>query len=252
MVRTAVALLLVGWVLPMPVGAAEVHVAVAANFTAPMQKLAGMFERQTGHRVAASFGSTGKLATQIQNGAPFEVFLAADDETPAKLERSGHAVSGSRVTYAIGRLVLWSREPGRVDSDGAVLRGSTVDRLAIADPRLAPYGAAAVQTLRALGLYERLQPRLVTGENITQAHQFVATGNAPLGFVALSQVQVDGRIIEGSAWLVPARLHEPIVQQAVLLNPGRDSPAAAAFIGFLRSEPVRAVIRGAGYDTPPE
>ncbi|NBR97992.1 MAG: molybdate ABC transporter substrate-binding protein [Betaproteobacteria bacterium] len=239
MVRTAVALLLVGWVLPMPVGAAEVHVAVAANFTAPMQKLAGMFERQTGHRVAASFGSTGKLATQIQNGAPFEVFLAADDETPAKLERSGHAVSGSRVTYAIGRLVLWSRESGRVDGDGAVLRGSTVDRLAIA-------------TLRALGLYERLQPRLVTGENITQAHQFVATGNAPLGFVALSQVQVDGRITEGSAWLVPARLHEPIVQQAVLLNPGRDSPAAAAFIGFLRSEPVRAVIRGAGYDTPPE
>jgi molybdate transport system substrate-binding protein len=213
-----------------------------------MQKLARLFEQQTGHKVVASYGSTGKLAAQIQNGAPFEVFLAADDETPAKLERSAHAVSGSRFTYAVGRLVLWSRDPGRVDGNGEVLRGDSFERLAIADPRLAPYGAAAVQTLRALGLHERLQPRLVTGENITQAHQFVATGNAQLGFVALSQVQIDGRIAEGSAWVVPARLHEPIVQQAVLLANGRDHPAATAFLGFLRSEPVRALIRGFGYD----
>ena len=247
MVRTAVALLLVGWVLPTPVGAAEVHVAVAANFTAPMQKLAGMFERQTGHRVAASFGSTGKLATQIQNGAPFEVFLAADDETPAKLERSGHAVSGSRVTYAIGRLVLWSREPGRVNGDGAVLRGSTVDRLAIADPRLAPYGAAAVQTLRALGLYERLQPRLVTGENITQAHQFVATGNAPLGFVALSQVVQEGKISTGSAWIVPSNLHYPIAQDAVVLKNGKEQAAANALMIYLQSDKIKSLIRSYGY-----
>lgn len=228
--------------------AAEVQVAVAANFTAPMQTLAQLFEQQTGHRVVASYGSTGKLATQIRNGAPFEVFLAADDETPARLERSTHAVTGSRFTYAVGRLVLWSRDPGRVDGKGEVLRSDGFERLAIADPRLAPYGAAAVQTLRSLGLYDRLQPRLVTGENITQAHQFVATGNAQLGFVALSQVEVDGRIAEGSAWVVPARLHEPVEQQAVLLTQGRDNPAARALLGFLRSEPARAVIRGYGYD----
>ena len=228
--------------------AAEVQVAVAANFTAPMQRLAQLFEQQTGHKVVASYGSTGKLAAQIQNGAPFEVFLAADDETPAKLERSTHAVTGSRFTYAVGRLVLWSRDPGRVDGKGEVLRSDGFERLAIADPRLAPYGAAAVQTLRSLGLYDRLQPRLVTGENITQAHQFVATGNAQLGFVALSQVEVDGRIAEGSAWVVPARLHEPVEQQAVLLTQGRDNPAARALLGFLRSEPARAVIRGYGYD----
>jgi molybdate transport system substrate-binding protein len=244
--------LIVAWVLAVaPARAAEVQVAVAANFTAPMQKLAPLFEQQTGHKVVASFGSTGKLAAQVQNGAPFEVFLAADDETPAKLERNGAAVSGSRFTYAIGRLVLWSRQVGLVDGKGEVLRGDAFDRLAIADPRLAPYGAAAAQTLRALGLYERLQARLITGESITQAHQFVATGNAQLGFVALSQVQVDARIAEGSAWVVPDRLHEPIVQQAVLLSHGRDKPAAAALLQFLRSETARAVIRGGGYDLPP-
>jgi len=179
------------------------------------------------------------------------------------LRGQSHAPSGvgidepriDRATFGIDRFVFGGNHDLATDRNNAALVDedrAVFDRLAIADPRLAPYGAAAVQTLRALGLYERLQPRLVTGENITQAHQFVATGNAPLGFVALSQVHVDGRIAEGSAWLVPARLHEPIVQQAVLLNPGRDSPAAAAFIGLLRSEPVRAVIRGAGYDTPPE
>lgn len=227
--------------------AAEVQVAVAANFTATMQRLAPMFEQQTGHKVVASYGSTGKFFAQISNGAPFEVFLAADDETPAKLERSSAAVAGSQFTYATGRLVLWSRQPGAVDSKGEVLRGDSFERLAIADPKLAPYGAAAVQTLRSLGLLERLQPRLVTGENITQAHQFVATGNAQLGFVALSQVQADGRIAEGSGWVVPANLHEPIVQQAVLLAAGRDNPAARALLEFLRGEPARAVIRQAGY-----
>lgn len=227
--------------------AAEVQVAVAANFTATMQRLAPMFEQQTGHKVVASYGSTGKFFAQISNGAPFEVFLAADDETPAKLERSSAAVAGSRFTYATGRLVLWSRQPGVVDSKGEVLRSDSFERLAIADPKLAPYGAAAVQTLRSLGLLERLQPRLVTGENITQAHQFVATGNAQLGFVALSQVQADGRIAKGSGWVVPANLHEPIVQQAVLLAAGRENTAARALLEFLRGEPARAVIRQAGY-----
>jgi len=227
--------------------AADVQVAVAANFTAPMQKLAPLFEQQTGHKVVASYGSTGKFFGQINNGAPFEVLLAADDETPARLEQNGGAVTGTRFTYAIGRLVLWSRQAGVVDKNGEVLRGDSFERIAIADPKLAPYGAAAVQTLRALGVLERQQPRFVTGENITQAHQFVATGNAQLGFVALSQVQVDGRITEGSAWVVPAHLHEPIVQQAVLLTAGRDNPAARALLDFLRSEPARAMIRRSGY-----
>jgi len=244
MVLTLVATLLAG-----PCAAAEVAVAVAANFTAPMQRLVPLFEQQTGHKVLASYGSTGKLFSQISNGAPFEVLLAADDETPARLERSGGAVTGTRFTYAIGRLVLWSRQPGVVDGNGEVLRGDGFDRLAIADPRLAPYGAAAVQTLRSLGLFERLQPRLVMGESITQAHQFVATGNAPLGFVALSQVYADGRLTEGSAWVVPTQMHDLIRQQAVLLAKGRDNPAARALLDFLRSEPVRAVIRQSGYAT---
>lgn len=235
-----------------PAAAAEVAVAVAANFAAPMQRLAPLFEQQTGHKVVASYGSTGKFFAQIDNGAPFEVFLAADDETPARLERAGAAVAGTRFTYAVGRLVLWSRQVGVVDGNAEVLRGDSIDRLAIADPGLSPYGAAAVQTLKSLGLFQRLRPRFVTGENISQAYQFVATGNAPLGFVALSQVQVDGRIGEGSAWVVPAALHEPIRQDAVMLARGRGKPAAIALLEFLRSAPARAVIRAAGYtvDTP--
>lgn len=241
-------LILAGLLAAPGASAAEVQVAVAANFTAPMQRLAPLFEQQTGHKVVAAYGSTGKFFSQINNGAPFEVFLAADDETPARLERNGGAVIGTRFTYAVGRLVLWSRQTGVVDGNGEVLRGDGFGRLAIADPKLAPYGAAAVQTLRSLGLLERLQPRFVTGESITQTHQFVATGNAPLGFVALSQVQADGRIAEGSGWVVPASLHEPIVQQAVLLTKGRDNPAARALLDFLRSEPARALIRSYGYD----
>jgi len=241
--------LILAWLLAAPgVSAAEVQVAVAANFTAPMQRLAPLFEQQTGHKVVAAYGSTGKFFSQINNGAPFEVFLAADDETPARLERNGGAVTGTRFTYAIGRLVLWSRQTGVVDGNGEVLRGDGFDRLAIADPKLAPYGAAAVQTLRSMGLLERLQPRFVTGENITQAHQFVATGNAQLGFVALSQVYADGRITDGSAWVVPAQMHDLIRQQGVLLTKGRDNPAARALLDFLRSEPARALIRNHGYD----
>jgi len=241
--------LILAWLLAAPgVSAAEVQVAVAANFTAPMQRLAPLFEQQTGHKVVAAYGSTGKFFSQINNGAPFEVFLAADDETPARLERNGGAVTGTRFTYAIGRLVLWSRQTGVVDGNGEVLRGDGFDRLAIADPKLAPYGAAAVQTLRSMGLLERLQPRFVTGENITQAHQFIATGNAQLGFVALSQVYADGRITDGSAWVVPAQMHDLIRQQGVLLTKGRDNPAARALLDFLRSEPARALIRSHGYD----
>ena len=227
--------------------AAEVSVAVATNFTAPMQKIAARFEQDTGHKAVLAFGSTGRFYAQIRNGAPFQVLLAADDETPARLEREGVGVPGSRFTYATGRLVLWSSQPGLVDAQGEVLRSGRVDRLALADPKLAPYGAAAIETLGALGVLEALRPRFVQGENIAQAHQFVATGNAALGFVALSQVFSDGRLTSGSAWVVPAHLHAPIRQDALLLEKGRDNPAATALLQDLRGDKARAVLRSYGY-----
>ena len=228
--------------------AAEVKVAVAANFSAPMQKLAQVFERQTGHKALLSFGGTGSLHAQIRHGAPFQVLLAADDETPRRLEAEGLGVPGSRFTYATGRLVLWSRQPGLVDDKGEVLRSGKFQRLAIANPKLAPYGAAAVETLTRLGLLAELQPRIVQGDNIGQTYQFVASENAQLGFVALSQVHADGRISQGSGWLVPASLHQPIRQDAVLLKAGQGNPAASALLTFLRGDKARAVIRSYGYE----
>lgn len=227
--------------------AGEVAVAVAANFTAPMQKIAAAFERDSGHRLAMSFGSTGKFYAQIRHGAPFEVLLAADDATPARLEREGYGVAGSRFTYAVGTLVLWSKAPDLVDDQGEVLRTGSFDRLALADPKLAPYGAAAMQTLQALGLADSLRDRLVQGESIGQAYQFVATRNAQLGFVALSQVFSEGRIGEGSAWQVPAALHEPIRQDALILTAGKDNPAAAELMRYLQGEAARAIIHSHGY-----
>ena len=228
--------------------AAEVQVAVAANFTAPMQAIAAAFEQEQGHKAALSFGATGKFYAQIQNGAPFAIFLAADDTTPAKLEAEGSAVAGSRFTYAIGRLVLWSRTPGLVDDQGAVLKQGEFNHLAIANPRLAPYGAAAIETLTALHLLDATQAKFVQAENIAQAHQFIATGNAELGFVALSQVMAEGRISQGSGWVVPADLHQPIRQDAVLLTNGKNNPAAVALLQFLRGEKARAIIKSYGYD----
>jgi molybdate transport system substrate-binding protein len=228
--------------------AGEVSVAVAANFTAPMQKIAAAFARDTGHQATLAFGSTGKFHAQILHGAPFQVLLAADDKTPAHLERDGRAVSGSRFTYAIGRLVLWSRDPARVDAEGAVLRSERLARLALADPKLAPYGAAAMEVIQGLGLSTALAPRLVQGENIAQAYQFAATGNADLAFVALSQVYADGRLTRGSAWIVPANRHAPIRQDAILLLPGRDNPAATALLNYLRGDKARDIIRSYGYD----
>ena len=227
----------------------EVQVAVAANFSAPMQKIAAEFERDTGHKALISFGSTGKLYAQIKNGAPFDVLLAADDETPARLEREGLAASGSRYTYAIGRLVLWSAQPGLVDAQGGILKRGGFARLALANPRLAPYGAAAMQTLQSLGVAETLAPKFVQGENIAQTYQFVASGNAQLGFVALSQAYENGRLKGGSAWIVPDTLHRPIRQDAVILEHGRDKPAAAALMKYLKSDKARATIRAFGYDS---
>ena len=233
--------------MSLPCQSAEVNAAVAANFAAPMQRIAMAFEQETGHKAILSFGSTGNLYAQIRNGAPFQILLSADSQTPAKLESEGLGLTGSRFTYAVGTLVLWSKQPGFVDEKGDVLRVGKFERIAIANPKLAPYGVAALQTLTQLGVLSSVQPKLVQGENIAQAFQFVATENAQLGLVALSQVMVDGKIAQGSAWIVPSKLHAPIAQDAILLVKGRDNPAAAALMRYLQSDRVKTIIRSYGY-----
>lgn len=245
--RLAALLSLVLALLAPAASAAEVKVAVAANFAEPAKAIAARFKARTGHDASLSFGSSGQFYAQIANGAPFEVLLSADRERPEKAEAEGLAVPRSRFTYAVGRLVLYSRTPGLVDGRGAVLRRGRFDKIAIADPRTAPYGVAAVETLRRLGVYDTLAPRLVQGTSITQAYQFVDTGAAELGFVALSQVV---RAKGGSRWLVPAASHTPIDQQAVLLKVGAGNAAARAFMGFLKGPEARAIIRSYGYEVP--
>jgi molybdate transport system substrate-binding protein len=224
-----------------------VSVAVAANFTAPMQKIAAEFAKDTGHKAELSFGATGKFYAQISNGAPFGVLLAADDTTPAKIASEGKGVADSRFTYAVGKLVLWSKQDGYVDAQGAVLKTGKFQHVAIANPKLAPYGLAAEQTLTQLGLLEQIKPKFVQGENIGQTYQFAATGNAELGFVALSQVMEDGKIKSGSAWLVPSSMHEPIRQDAIVLNTAKDNAAAKALMNYLRGDKARAIITSYGY-----
>ncbi|RCX10121.1 molybdate ABC transporter substrate-binding protein [Extensimonas vulgaris] len=230
----------------------EVQVAVAANFTAPMQKIAALFAQDTGHKAVLAFGSTGKFYAQIKNGAPFEVLLAADDETPARLEQEGAALAGSHFTYAVGKLVLWSAQPGVVDAAGEVLRRGNFTHLAIANPKLAPYGAAGIAAMQALGVYDALAPKIVQAENIGQAYQFIASGNAQLGFVAYAQVlDEQGQLKGGSMWLVPAKLYRPIRQDAVVLTKGtagsQPKPAVAALMQYLRGDKARAVIQTYGY-----
>lgn len=233
----------------MQAGAGDVRVAVASNFSAPMERIVAQFQVESGHKVSISTGSTGKFYAQIRNGAPYDVLVAADEATPQRLEDDGLTVAGSRFVYALGKLALWSAQPGVVDGKGAVLRGS-YNRLAIADPRLAPYGMAAQETLQNLGLWNGLQARLVRGENITQAYQFTATGNAELGFVALSQITKEGKITSGSSWLVPSQLYNPIRQSAVQLSAAKDPVASRAFLEFMRGEQALAVIRSFGYELP--
>jgi len=228
--------------------AGEVQVAVAANFAGPMEKLAAQFQKDTGHKAVVASGATGKFYAQIRNGAPFEVLLSADDETPARLEAEGQAVAKSRFTYAIGRLVLWSAKANYVDAAGAVLKTGDFTHLAIANPKTAPYGAAATAVIDKLGLTARLQPRLVQGENIAQAFQFASTGNAELGFVAQAQVWRDGKFTAGSGWIVPATMHTPIRQDAALLTRGAKNPAAQALLDYLRSDKAKALIRAYGYE----
>ena len=230
--------------------AAEVKVAVAANFAQPMKEIAAEFEKETGHKVALTQGATGKFYAQISNGAPFELFLSADDETASRLVKEGKAVSHSRFTYAIGRLMLWSPDDRLVDQGGSVLKSDRFKFIAIANAKVAPYGRAAVQTMQKLGVLMAIEPRVVQGESITQTHQFVTSGNAQLGFVALSQVWEGGRLKSGSGWIVPDTMHEELRQDALLLNPGKDSAAAGALLAYLKSDKAKKIIDRYGYKLP--
>jgi molybdate transport system substrate-binding protein len=232
------------------VNASEVTVAVAANFSAPAQQIAVLFQQESGYTAKLSFGSSGKLYAQIKNGAPFDIFLSADEETPKRLEREGMAVNDSRFVYALGKLVLWSAQAEFVDSQGEVLRTSDYNKLAIANPKFSPYGLAAKETLKSLGFWNTAQHKLVTGESITQTYQFAATGNAALAFIAISQVYKGDRELRGSYWIVPSHRYNPIKQSAVQLLAAKDSVIALAFLAFLKSEKATAIIRNFNYALP--
>ncbi|MEW6254410.1 MAG: molybdate ABC transporter substrate-binding protein [Pseudomonadota bacterium] len=225
-----------------PARADEIKVAVAANFTEPAKQIAALFKAKTGHEAVLSFGSSGQFYTQITQDAPFVILLSADDERPKKLVADGLAQADSRFTYAVGKLVLWSKTEGYVKGE-ETLKADAFSKISIANPTAAPYGAAAIETLKALKLYDMLQAKIVQGNSIAQAFQFVDTANAELGFVALSQVMKAG----GSRWLVPQALYTPILQDAVLLKKGADSAAAKAFLDFLKGPEARSVIEAYGY-----
>ena len=228
----------------------EVQVAVAANFTAPMQQIAAQFEKDTGHQAVLSFGATGKFYAQIVNGAPFELLLAADDETPARLEKESQAIAGTGFTYAIGKLVLWSARAELIDTKGEILKKGGFKHLALANPKTAPYGAAAIEAMTRLGVLGNLQTLFVQGENIAQTYQFIASGAAELGFVALSQVYKEGKISSGSVWTVPGHLYSPIRQDAIILAKGKNKPAPAALLAYLKGEKAKAIIQSFGYELP--
>ena len=234
--------------VPSVAHAGVATVAVATNFAAPMKVIAERFERETHHTLKLSLGATSQFYAQIVNGAPFDILLAADQATPAKLAQQGLGLQATTLTYAKGKLVLWSKTPGFVDEQGAVLASGRFEKLAMADPKLAPYGLAAMAVLNKMGLATALRSKLVQGKNIGQSYQFVASGNAPLGFVALSQVYDQGRIREGSAWIVPSDFYPPIQQDAILLKSGRSNDVALALLAYLQTDQVKALIRSFGYD----
>ena len=245
-VKTTLAVTLLG--AAFAVSAAEVHVAVAANFTAPAKELAPIFEKQTGHKLVLSFGSTGMFYGQIKNGATYDVLLAADAKTPAKAVKEGYGVAGSTYTYAIGKLVLWSSDANLVKDDvAAVIKSDAVKHLAVANPKLAPYGEAAYQTLGALGLEKDAESKIVIGDNIGKTYQYVKTGNAEVGFVALSQVFKNGKLTSGSGWIVPADYYGKIAQDAVLLKNGKSLAAANQFLQFLKGSEAAKVKVAYGY-----
>jgi len=228
--------------------AGQVQVAVAANFAEPIKAIAAILEKTTSHQLQITLGSTGKLYAQIRNGAPFDVLLAADTRTPDALEKEGYALPGSRFTYATGKLVLWSADTGKVDAKGEVLRSASLRKVAYAAPKTAPYGAAAIEAINKLGLTASLTPKLVQGESIGQAFNFVYTGNADAGFVAMSQVLEGGRLKSGSMWVIPKSLYSPIQQDAVVLQRAAGNEAAQAFIRLLKSPNIKDLIRSYGYD----
>lgn len=227
--------------------AETVHVAVAANFVEPLKNISEQFEKSTGHQVTITSGSTGKIYAQIKNGAPYDLFLAADAKTPAKLEQENAIVPKSRFTYAIGKLALWSAKPDYIDNQGNILKKPSFSHIAIASPKLAPYGLAAMQTLEKMGLDKLLQPKIVQGENIGQTYQFIASGNAELGFVALSQIYKDGKVKSGSAWIVNTQNYDPIRQDAVMLPKAQDNAAASALMKYLKSDAAHQVLQSYGY-----
>ena len=242
-------------ILSPQVMADSAFVAVAANFTKPMNELKKAFENTTGHNLKVSYGSTGKLYAQIRNGAPYQVFLSADNVRTQNIISDGLGVADSAFTYAIGRLVLWSKHPDKVDKDGKVLT-TQFNKLALANPKTAPYGAAAVAVVRSLDLTQNLKSKFIQGENISQVFQFVSTGNADLGFIAFSQLKAIGSsnqssISKGSYWLVPEKFHPAIKQEAVMLKKGLNQPAAQAFYHYLKSEEAREIIQSYGYNTSP-
>ena len=229
--------------------AEEALVAVAANFSAPMQQIAASFQKDTGHQLRMSYGATGGFYAQIKNGGPFDVFLSADQITPQKLEAEGLGVALTRFNYATGQLVVWSKQDGLVDDKGQVLRNKNIQRVAMANPKLAPYGVAAWETMTALGLLEELKPKIVQGDSIAQTYQFVSTQNAQVGFVALSQVFANGQLTSGSGWIVPPHLYKPIRQDVILLKNGKDNSAAKALLIYLKGEKAKAVMKSYGYLT---
>lgn len=240
--------ILASFLLVLPSHAGEVQVAVAANFAEPIKAIAAVLQKTTGHQLKITLGSTGKLYAQIKNGAPFDVLLAADSRTPAALEQEGYALAGSRFTYATGQLVLWSADANTVDAQGEVLRSERLRKVAYASPKLAPYGAAAVEAMDKLGLTAALTPKLVQGESIGQTFNFVYTGNAQVGFVAMSQVMEGGQLKSGSLWVVPKALYSPIRQDAVVLKRAAGNEAARALVALLKNPATKNLIRSYGYD----
>lgn len=228
--------------------AAEAQVAVAANFAEPIKAIAAVLEKTTGHTIKVSLGATGAFYTQIKNGAPFDVFLAADDERPAMLEKEGLTAPNTRFTYAVGKLVLWSVDPAKVDDKGEILKSPQVRKVAFANPKTAPYGAAAVEVMDRLGLADALKPKLVQGESIGQTFNFVKTGNADIGFVAMSQVLEGDKLKEGSMWVIPQENYGTIRQDAVVLKRGENNEAAIALMKLLQSPNIKDLIRSYGYD----
>jgi molybdate transport system substrate-binding protein len=224
------------------------QIAVAANFAEPIKAIAAVLQKTTGHTIAVTLGSTGKLYAQIQNGAPFDVLLAADTQTPEKLEKEGLTQPGSRFTYATGKLALWSANATRIDGTGDVLKLATVAKVAYANPKVAPYGAAAMQVMDKLGLNTALAPKLVQGESIGQTYTFAATGNADVGFVAMSQVLEGGKLKSGSLWAIPQNLYDPIRQDAVVLKRGAGNESAQALMQLLKSPNIKDLIRSYGYE----